>query len=136
MVGSALFILIGLAIGSVAAWLIAKFKFKSEKTISQEELENKYVLRELYAKQEADLKNSKIESKLMDARGLLELPGPSCAFMDARGLEPRTFRLSSECSNQLSYASLCRASLMLLKKRRTEGAQQGRNSFAQKSLSQ
>lgn len=60
---SALFILIGLAIGSVAAWLIAKFKFKSEKTISQDELDNKYVLKELYAKQEADLKNSQVESK-------------------------------------------------------------------------
>lgn len=60
---SALFILIGLAIGSVAAWLIAKFKFKSEKTISQEELDNRYVLKELYAKQESDLKNSQIESK-------------------------------------------------------------------------
>jgi len=45
-----LFILLGIAIGAAAAWLIANFKFKSERGISQSELETKYIPKELYAR--------------------------------------------------------------------------------------
>jgi len=63
---NALFILIGIAIGSAMAWFIAKSRSKSEKIISQEGLDKKYVLRELYMKLNDDLKNSQLESKEKD----------------------------------------------------------------------
>lgn len=60
---SALLILAGIAIGVIAVWFIAKFKFKSDVIVRQKELEEKYVLKDLYVKLENDLKISQAESK-------------------------------------------------------------------------
>ncbi len=62
----ALYILVGLVIGAVATWLIAKFKFKSERGISQRDLEEKYVLKELYVRLENDLKSFQQTAKEKD----------------------------------------------------------------------
>lgn len=66
MMVNGLLILIGIAIGSVAAWFIAKYKFKSEKIISPEELRERYVLKELYLKLETDLQSSRLAFKEKD----------------------------------------------------------------------
>lgn len=63
---SGLLVLAGIVIGALAAWLIAKFKFRSVSVISRKELEEKYVLKELYAKLEEDIKNSYLEAKNKD----------------------------------------------------------------------
>ena len=48
-------LIIGLLIGFIAAWFIAKYKFHSEKGLSQQDVEEKYVTRELFTKVEDDL---------------------------------------------------------------------------------
>lgn len=53
---STLNILLGLLIGALASWVIAKYKYKSERGISPEELSVKYVLKDIYSKLEEDLK--------------------------------------------------------------------------------
>jgi DNA recombination protein RmuC len=61
-----LFILLGIIIGAISAWLIAKFKFQTERGIPKEELEKTYVLRELYNRVEVDLNNLREEIKEKD----------------------------------------------------------------------
>ena len=63
---SGLYLLVGIAIGAIAIWFVAKFKFKSEKGISQKELGEKYVLKELYVKSEEDFKYSQQVMKEKD----------------------------------------------------------------------
>lgn len=56
-------LIIGLIIGGMALWLIAKFKFKSEKGVSQDEVDNKYVLRDQFVRIEDEIKLLKEETK-------------------------------------------------------------------------
>jgi len=65
---SGLLVLVGILIGAIATWFIAKFKFKSDAIISQNDLEEKYVLKELYVKLENDIKNYHSEAKEKDER--------------------------------------------------------------------
>ena len=51
-----IFLLIGVALGGAAAWLAARLKQTSNKGFSQEEVEQKYVLRMMYDEQRDELK--------------------------------------------------------------------------------
>ncbi len=62
-----LLVLVGVVIGALAAWLIAKFKFASVSVISRKDLEEKYVLKELYAKLEDDILGSRLEAREKDS---------------------------------------------------------------------
>jgi len=50
-------VVFGIIIGCIAMWFIAKYKFQSEKGISQDQLKEGYVSKELYEKLENDCKN-------------------------------------------------------------------------------
>jgi len=52
---TAILILIGLAIGATAAWFIAKYKFEGQRGISKDELDSKYISREIYTETKAEL---------------------------------------------------------------------------------
>jgi DNA recombination protein RmuC len=57
---------IGLIVGGVAVWFIAKFKHKSEKGISQKELDEKYIIRDYFVQIENETKVLKEETKKKD----------------------------------------------------------------------
>lgn len=42
------FVVLGLVVGAIAAWFVAKFKFMGQKGISTDELEDKYILKTIY----------------------------------------------------------------------------------------
>lgn len=67
-----MFYILFLIIGAIAGWLIAKFKFKSERGISKDELEAKYISKELYNKIESDFLKLQQEAKAKDNE-ILEL---------------------------------------------------------------
>lgn len=53
---TAILILIGLSIGAITAWFIAKYKFEGQKGISKDELDSKYISREIYTEIKTELK--------------------------------------------------------------------------------
>lgn len=56
-------ILVGIAVGSIFTWLIAKFKFKSAVGITKDEIGKDYVLKEIYQRLENELIEAKKEAK-------------------------------------------------------------------------
>lgn len=48
-------VLVGCVIGALSTWFIAQYKFRSEKGLSQEEIDNQYVTKALYTKLDMDL---------------------------------------------------------------------------------
>ena len=66
---TSLFLFIGLTVGSIAAWFIAKYKFASEsQKISEEELQQKYVLKAVFdsLQNQADLLKEEFKEKEND----------------------------------------------------------------------
>lgn len=57
----ALMIAVGLVFGIISTWLIAKYKYKSERGISPGELEDRYVSKELYERINQDIEDYKSE---------------------------------------------------------------------------
>ncbi len=55
-------ILVGIVVGSIFTWLIAKYKFKSEVGITKDEIERLYILKEIYQRLENELSEAKKEA--------------------------------------------------------------------------
>jgi len=61
----AIFIIVGIAIGAIASWFIAKYYFSRNQEITKDDLERKYIIKELYQKLNEDFKvlESQIKEK-------------------------------------------------------------------------
>jgi len=69
-----LFISVGLVIGIVFTWIISKYKFRSEKGLSDQEIEEKYVRKELFERLSREIEEHKSEIENKENR-IIELTG-------------------------------------------------------------
>jgi DNA recombination protein RmuC len=68
------FLLVGVALGAAVAWFAAKFKQASNKGFSQNEVEQKYILRELYneLRDELSARTAELQSKVAEYAAMRE----------------------------------------------------------------
>jgi DNA recombination protein RmuC len=69
-----LFLFVGIALGAAVAWFVAKSKQASSKGFSQEEVEQKYIMRELYTelRNELNVRTTELQGKVAEYAAMRE----------------------------------------------------------------